>query len=37
MKLVKLCVTVLHSSVLGKVRELVGEIRYVFGGQKSNT
>ena len=30
MKLAKCCFIMLHSSVFGKVRELVGEIKYAF-------
>ena len=33
MKLVKFCFIALHSSVFGKVRELVGGIKYAFGIQ----
>ena len=32
MKLVIICITRLHSSVFGKVNELVGEIKYAFEG-----
>ena len=30
MKVTKSCFIILHSSVFGKVRELVGEIKYAF-------
>ena len=33
MKLVRLCFTALHSLVFGKVRELVGEIKYAFANR----